>query len=251
MPHIDLNCDMGEGFGPWKMGADLTLLKYITSANIACGFHAGDPDVMYATVKAAVAAGVKVGAHPGLPDLQGFGRRAMAVSPEAVRNMVIYQVGAMQGFARALGTPLHHVKTHGALYNMTARDTELATAVAQGIAGVDRNLVVYVGHAAMADAARECGLPIAFEVFADRTYQDDGTLTPRSAPNAMIEDVDIAIAQVRRMVHEGVVRAVSGKDVRIQADTLCIHGDQPGATVFAQRIRDALSADGIQITASR
>ncbi|MEJ2804241.1 5-oxoprolinase subunit PxpA [Comamonadaceae bacterium PP-2] len=249
MPTIDINCDMGESFGSWTMGQDLEILPHITSANIACGFHAGDPEVMLKTVQAAIATNVALGAHPGLPDLQGFGRRAMALSAAEVYSLVVYQVGALQAFAQTQGTLLHHVKTHGALYNMTARDIALARAVVQAVHDVDRGLLVYVANENMARAAQDIGLPVAFEVYADRTYQDDGTLTPRSQPHAMIEDVDQAIAQVKRMVREGVVRALSGRDVPIAADTLCIHGDQPGAVHFAQRIRAALEADGIAVRA--
>ncbi|SSW67030.1 hypothetical protein AVE30378_02402 [Achromobacter veterisilvae] len=247
MPSIDINCDMGESFGPWVMGQDLELFSHVTSANIACGFHAGDPDVMLKTVRAAIAANVAIGAHPGLPDLQGFGRRAMAMTPDEVYALVVYQVGALDAFARSQGGRLHHVKTHGALYNMTARDPELANAVARAVHDLDPTLPIYVANAAIARAARDLGLPTVFEVYADRTYQDDGTLTPRSQPNAMIEDVGQAIAQVRRMVKEGVVRSLSGKDVPIAADTLCIHGDQPGAVQFASQIRTALEAEGIAV----
>jgi len=249
MPSIDINCDMGESFGSWNMGQDLEILGHVTSANIACGFHAGDPDVMFRTVQAAIASNVAVGAHPGLPDLQGFGRRAMAMTPAEVYNLTIYQVGALQAFAQTQGSSLHHVKTHGALYNMTMRDPALARACAQAVYDYDPGLLVYVANANMAEAAQTLGLPVAFEVYADRSYQDDGTLTPRSMPHAMIEDVEQAITQVKRMVIDGVVRSLSGKDVKIAADTLCIHGDQPGAAVFAKRIRAALAADGIDVTA--
>lgn len=247
MPSIDINCDMGESFGPWVMGQDLELFAHVTSANIACGFHAGDPDVMLRTVRAAIEAGVAIGAHPGLPDLQGFGRRTMSMTPDEVYALVIYQVGALDAFARSQGGRLHHVKTHGALYNMTARDPALANAVARAVHDLDPALPIYVANAAIAQAARDFGLPTVFEVYADRTYQDDGTLTPRSLPHAMIEDVDQAIAQVKRMVKDGVVRSLSGKDVPIAADTLCIHGDQPGAVQFASQIRTALEAEGIAV----
>ncbi|MCY1528204.1 hypothetical protein D9M68_633030 [compost metagenome] len=247
MPSIDINCDMGESFGPWVMGQDLELFAHVTSANIACGFHAGDPDVMLRTVRAAIEAGVAIGAHPGLPDLQGFGRRTMSMTPDEVYALVIYQVGALDAFARSQGGRLHHVKTHGALYNMTARDPALANAVARAVHDLDPTLPIYVANAAIAQAARDFGLPTVFEVYADRTYQDDGTLTPRSLPHAMIEDVDQAIAQVKRMVKDGVVRSLSGKDVPIAADTLCIHGDQPGAVQFASQIRTALEAEGIAV----
>lgn len=247
MPTLDINCDMGESFGAWRMGDDAAILRHVTSANIACGFHAGDPDVMLATVRAAAEAGVAVGAHPGLPDLQGFGRRAMAMTAAEVYALTVYQVGAMLGVTRAVGVPLHHVKTHGALYNMTARDPALAAAVADAVRAVSPEVLIYVANANMAAAAEAAGLRVANEVYADRSYQDDATLTPRSMPHAMIEDVDASIAQVRRMVLDGSVQALSGKSVPITADTLCIHGDQPGAVLFAERIRSALIADGIAI----
>lgn len=245
MTSIDINCDMGESFGAWTMGQDQELMRYITSANIACGFHAGDPDVMVSTVRAALAAQVAIGAHPGLPDLQGFGRREMAMSAEQVYALVAYQVGALEAITRSQGGRLHHVKTHGALYNMTAKSAALADAVAQAVHDLDPTLPIYVANENMARSAQALGLPVSFEVYADRTYQDDGTLTPRSLPDAMIEDAGQAIAQVKRMVLSGTVRALSGKDVSITADTLCIHGDQPGAAAFARSIRAALENDGI------
>jgi UPF0271 protein len=247
MTVLDLNADMGESFGAYTMGDDSALLQYVTSANVACGFHAGDPGTMRRTVALAAARGVAVGAHPGLPDLQGFGRRVMAVSPEEVYDIMVYQIGALAAFAAAAGTRLNHVKTHGALYNMTARDRALAQAVARAARDVDPGLLIYAASPNIAEAAQEAGLGVAYEVYADRSYQDDGSLTPRSQPHAMIEDVEQSIAQVRRMVREGVVRALSGKDVQVRADTLCIHGDQPGAVRFAQRIREALAGDGITI----
>jgi len=247
MPTIDINCDMGESFGPWVMGQDLELLKHVTSANIACGFHAGDPDVMLKTVRAAIAAGVAIGAHPGLPDLQGFGRRAMAMTPSEVYALMIYQVGALDAFARSQGARLHHVKAHGALYNMTARDPALAKAVAQAVYDLNPKWPVYVANEPMAAAVRELGMRAIREVYADRSYQDDATLTPRSQPHAMIEDVDQSIAQVELMVQHGLVRSLSGKEVPIVAETLCIHGDQPGAVKFAAQIRAALEAQGITV----
>jgi UPF0271 protein len=246
MPSLDINCDMGESYGAYTLGTDLEILDYVTSANIACGFHAGDPNTMHRTVDAAVERGVAVGAHPGLPDLQGFGRRAMAISPEEAYDMVVYQIGALAAFAKAAGTRLNHVKAHGALYNMTAKDPALAEAVARAAHDVDPSLLVYVANAAMTEAALAIGLPVAYEVYADRSYQDDGTLTPRSHAHAMIEDPDAAIAQVKTMVNQRHVVALSGKHVPIRADTLCIHGDQPGAAVFAKRIRAALKEDGIE-----
>jgi len=250
MQRIDFNCDMGEGFGAWRMGDDIALLDHVTSANVACGFHAGDPATIRRTVKAAVEKGVAIGAHPSLPDLQGFGRRPMHVSPEEIYDIIVYQVGAVDAFARACGGRLSHVKAHGALYNMAAKDRALADAVAAAVRDVDRSLVLFgLSGSELIAAAQAAGVTSAAEVFADRSYQDDGSLTPRGRPGAMIEDVDASIEQVRRMVLEGLVRAQSGKDVAVRADTLCIHGDQPGALEFARRIRAALEQHGAEVRA--
>jgi UPF0271 protein len=247
---IDLNCDMGESFGAYHMGNDEAILDFVNSANVACGFHAGDPSTIHKTVEAALAKGVAVGAHPGLPDLQGFGRRAMAVSSAEAYDMVLYQVAALAGFARALGGRLTHVKAHGALYNTAAKDLRLAEALAKAVYDFDRELVLFaLAGSAMIRAAEDVGLHTASEVFADRTYQDDGSLTPRSHPNAMITDVEASIAQVKRMVTERVVRSVRGNDVPVRADTLCIHGDQPDALAFAERIRDELQRAGVAVKA--
>lgn len=250
MARIDLNCDMGESFGAWQMGKDLEILDYVTSANIACGFHAGDPETIHKTVAAALAKDVAVGAHPGLPDLQGFGRRTMAISPGQAYDIVVYQVGALAGFAKALGGKLSHVKAHGALYNMAAKDFELSRAIARAVCDVDRELILFgLAGSETIRAAHSVGLRAAAEVFADRTYQDDGSLTPRSRPDALIEDVDTAVRQAKRLVIEGQVRSTCGKDVHVRADTLCIHGDQPGALMFVKRIRAELEREGIAIAA--
>ncbi|MCD0505442.1 LamB/YcsF family protein [Bordetella petrii] len=247
---IDLNCDMGESYGAWHMGNDEAVLQFVSSANIACGFHGGDPSTMRKTVAAAMAHKVSVGAHPSLPDLVGFGRRAMQITPQEAYDMVVYQVGALAAVAATQGTRLHHVKAHGALYNMAAKDEALSQAICRAVRDVDASLVLYgLAGSKLVEAARELGLRAAHEVFADRSYQDDGSLTPRSQPGAMIEDVDTAVAQVLKMVREGVVRSVSGRDVPVQADTLCIHGDQPNARVFAQALRDALKTAGIDVRA--
>jgi len=249
---IDLNCDMGEGFGAWQMGNDLEILDYVTSANIACGFHAGDPATMHKTVKAAFAKGVAVGAHPGLPDLQGFGRRMIALAPHEAYDIVVYQVGALAGFAQALGGKLSHVKPHGALYNMAAKDPGLSEAIAQAVRDIDRELILFgLAGSEMIRAAESVGLRAAAEVFADRTYQDDGSLTPRSGPDAVIENVEAAVSQVKRIVVEGVVRSTGGKDIRVQADTLCIHGDHPGALAFVKRLRAELEREGVAFAALR
>lgn len=245
---IDLNCDMGESFGAWKMGQDEDILPYVTSANIACGFHAGDPGVMRKTVAAAIQHGVALGAHPGLPDLAGFGRRNMDISPDNAYDMVVVQVGALAGVAASQGGRLHHVKAHGALYNMAAKNPELARAIAQAVYDVDRSLIFYaLASSVQADVAKQIGLSVAEEVFADRSYQSDGSLTPRKQANAMIVDPDQSIQQVLRMIIDGKVATLQGEDVAVKADTLCIHGDQPGAVVFAQSIRQALQEKGIAV----
>ena len=241
---------MGEGFGAWTMGDDAALLDHVTSANIACGFHAGDPGTIHRTVKLALEKGVAVGAHPSLPDLQGFGRRRMNVSAQEAYDLVVYQVGALSGFATACGGKLSHVKAHGALYNMAAKDAHLAQAIARAVKDFDARLVLFgLAGSELVRAGEQAGLKIASEVFADRTYQADGSLTPRSQPDAMVRNADAAIAQVRRMVGEGKVRSQQGSDAVVQADTLCIHGDEPDAVEFAKRIRQALDADGVRVTA--
>jgi len=245
---LDLNCDMGESYGAWRMGNDEAVLPYVSSANIACGFHGGDPGTLRATVAAALAHGVALGAHPSLPDLVGFGRRVMQISPAEAYDIVVYQIGALAGVAASQGARLHHVKAHGALYNMAARDPALAHALCRAVRDVDSSLVLYgLAGSEMLRAAAEIGLTACSEVFCDRSYQDDGSLTPRGRPGAMIEDPDAAQAQVLRMVREGMVRAQSGKDVPVRADTLCIHGDQPDAVDFARRIRRALAESGIEL----
>jgi UPF0271 protein len=248
--HIDLNCDMGEGFGAWSMGQDEALLELVTSANIACGYHAGDPATMMRVVRLAVAKGVAVGAHPSLPDLQGFGRRTMAISPEEARGMTLYQMGALEAFARAAGGRLSHVKAHGALYNMAAKDRRLADAIASAVRDFDPSLIlVGLSGSELIKAGRALGLTCASEVFADRGVEPDGSLTPRGQPGAMIEDEDLAVARVLRMVREGKVAGRDGVDVAIQADTVCIHGDQPKALAFARRLREALEQAGVEVRA--
>lgn len=245
---IDLNCDMGESYGAWHMGNDIAVLPFVSSANVACGFHAGDPSTMRKTVAAAIEHQVAIGAHPSLPDLVGFGRRNMQITPQEAYDMVVYQVGALAAVAAAQGARLHHVKAHGALYNMAAKDRALADAICRAVRDVDSSLVLYgLAGSPLIAAAQDAGLRAASEVFADRSYQDDGSLTPRSQPGAMIEDVDTAIVQVLNMVQHRVVRSVSGRDVPVQADTLCLHGDQPNALVFARALREALSKAGIEV----
>ena len=246
-PRLDLNCDMGEGFGTWCMGQDEALLDHVTSANIACGFHAGDPATMARTVKLALSKGVAIGAHPSLPDLQGFGRREMAITPQEAQDLVLYQVGALAAFARAAGGQLHHVKPHGALYNMAARDRYLADAIAQAVLAFDRHLIlVGLSGSQLLLAGEALGLRCASEVFADRGYEADGSLTRRGTPGALIEDETTAIERVLRMAREGKVTCRTGETIRIQADTVCLHGDQPQALAFAKRLRAALAEAGIQ-----
>jgi UPF0271 protein len=247
---IDLNCDMGESFGPWVMGRDEAVMASVTSINVACGFHAGDPGVMARTVRLAAERGLAVGAHPGFPDLQGFGRRAMAATPAEVRDMVLYQVGALAAFTRAVGIAVAHVKPHGALYNLAAADPVLARAIAQAVKDFDPALVL-VGLAGshLVAEAEALGLRAAAEVFADRSYEAGGGLTPRNLPGAMVEDEDEATARVLRMVLEGKVRTRQGEDLPLRADTVCIHGDQPRAAAFAARIRAALVAAGADVRA--
>jgi UPF0271 protein len=248
MAEIDLNSDVGESFGAWKMGADDEVLAHVTSANIACGLHAGDPPTIARTVALCKKYGVAVGAHPGFPDLAGFGRRNLAMSPDDVYTSTLYQVGAVQAFARAQGLPLHHVKAHGALYNLAAQDAELAYAVCRAVHDVDAALVVYgLAGSRWIEAAQRAQIRLAQEVFADRGYQDDGTLTPRTRADAMITEPARAIEQAVGMVTRGEVIAVSGKRVPVTAQTLCIHGDQPGAAQFARRIRAALQEHGVRV----
>src|SRR5690349_14496349 len=251
MRTIDLNCDMGESFGAWKMGDDEAVLPHVTSINVACGLHAGDWKVMHRTVQAAFAHGVSVGAHPSLPDLQGFGRRLMQISVDEIYDVVLYQVGALDAFCRALGGRLAHVKAHGALYNMAAKDHKLAHAIAKAVADLDRGLVLFgLAGSALTKAGRDAGLQIANEVFADRSYQPDGSLTPRNLPGSMIEDVQASLAQVEDMMTRGRVRAQDGTELAIDADTICIHGDQPGAAQFAREVRGLLEKLGIKVAAA-
>ncbi len=247
---IDLNCDIGEGVDAEQMSKDVAILDYVTSANIACGFHAGDPTVMRRTVEAAIAKGVAIGAHPGLPDREGFGRRAMALNPREAYDITLYQIGALAAFAKALGGRVRHVKPHGALYNMAVTDRRLADALADAVRDFDRTLIfVGLANSEMIKAAERAGLRAAHEVFADRTYQNDGTLTPRTQADALIEDEAMAVAQVKKLVREGRVRSVQGADVALRADTVCLHGDHPHALEFARRLRGDLEREGVEIKA--
>lgn len=247
---VDLNCDLGESFGNYKLGEQADILKYVTSANVACGFHAGDPRVMRETVAMALAQGVRIGAHPGLPDLVGFGRREMAITPQEAYDMVVYQIGALQAFLTTQGATLQHVKPHGALYNMASVNRDLADAIAKAVYDVSPNLILFgLASSALTAAGEAIGLHTAHEVFADRTYQADGTLTSRKLPNAMITDEEIAISQVIQMVKTGVVMSVQQTAVPVKAQTICIHGDGAHAVAFAKRARTTLEAAQIQVTA--
>lgn len=250
MYQVDINCDLGESFGQYTIGADEQILEYVTSANIACGFHAGDPTVMRKTVRMALDKGVKIGAHPGLQDLAGFGRRPMAISAEEAYDLVIYQIGALSAFLKAEGSTMQHVKPHGALYNMAAENTELSESIAQAVYDVDPNLVLFgLSGSELALAGERIGLQVAHEVFSDRTYQTDGTLTSRREPHALIEEDERAVHQVVRMVREGRVRTVQGEDIELKADTVCIHGDGSHALQFAKTITAKLKEAGIHLKA--
>lgn len=245
---IDLNCDMGESFGRYTLGDDAAMLDVVTSANVACGLHAGDPPVMQATVALAARKGVAVGAHPGYPDLQGFGRRAMALAPAEIEVTVLYQIGALAGFARAAAVSLVHVKPHGALYNVATHDQAVAEAIVHAVAAFDPGLIVVtLPDSALLHAAQAAGLRVACEGFADRAYREDGTLVPRSEPGAVIHDPALATARAIRMVTRGEVEAITGKVVPLCIDTLCIHGDTPGAVAIAAALRAALEAEGVAV----
>lgn len=240
MPCIDLNCDLGEG-----AGHDAELMPLVTSANIACGAHAGDEATMRATVALAQRHGVAIGAHPGFADRANFGRRELALPPREIVDLVRMQIEALRAIA-----PVRHVKPHGALYNLAARDETVAGAVVEAVRAVDPELVlVGLAGSVLLRAGRAGGLRVASEVFADRTYQPDGSLTPRTRPDALIADGDTAVSQVVRMVRESRVRAIGGTDVAVQADTVCLHGDSPHAIVFAQRLKTELRRAGIELRA--
>ena len=248
MKTIDLNCDMGESYGAWKMGDDAGIMPLISSANIACGFHGGDPATIRKTVRLAVDRGVAIGAHPSLPDIQGFGRRVMKISPQDMYDLVVYQAGAVEAFARAAGSKLHHIKCHGALYNMAATDEGLSEAMAR--AAKDLGVMVYtLSNSTMMKVVKGKGVCALGEVFADRGYSDDGTLAPRDRPGGMIEDAAQSVRQALAMVEEGFLTSLSGKRVPVAADTLCLHGDQPGAVAFATQIRKAFAERGIKVAA--
>lgn len=245
---IDLNSDLGESFGDYKIGNDQALLPYVTSVNVACGWHAGDPMVMDRTVALAKERGIGVGAHPGYYDLMGFGRRKMNLKPEEITNYIKYQVGALMAFTKSHGIRLQHVKTHGALGNLSMVDEATAHAVCRAVADLDEGLLLYSHSGAkLIDIAKQYGIRVVSEVYGDRGYTDDGMLAPRSMPGSMIHDVDEAVERSIRMICEGTVVSVTGKVIPVQADSLCVHGDTPEAVAFLERISQALRAKGIEI----
>lgn len=245
---MDLNCDLGESFGAYTLGMDAAVIPHISSANVACGFHASDPLVMAKTVALAKEYGVAVGAHPGYPDLVGFGRRNLNVTPAEAKAMVQYQIGALQAFCTEHGVRLQHVKPHGAMYNMAARDRRLADAICQGICAVDPELILLgLSGSCLLEAGREAGLRCASEVFADRAYEDDGSLTPRGQAGAVITNEEEAVARVLQMVLQGTVQSRGGKTIAIQADSICLHGDGEKAVAFAQKIQKTLSASDVKV----
>lgn len=248
MERIDLNCDLGESFGAYRLGRDPDILPLISSANVACGFHAGDPDTMAKTARLCKENGVSVGAHPGFPDLQGFGRRGMNLSAGEVRNLIVYQIGALEAFCKSAGCGLRHVKPHGALYNMAARDPALARAICQGIRDYDPGLILLgLSGSELLRQAREIGLPCAAEVFADRAYEDDGTLVARTKPGAMIQDEEEAVRRVIGMIRRHRVTSINGKEIEICPDSVCVHGDSEKALLFVKKIRTALDQEGIAV----
>ena len=245
---IDLNADVGESYGPWVMGSDEALLPLVTSANIACGAHAGDPLVMAGTVELAARLGVSIGAHPGYPDRDGFGRRDLGMTPAELRASILAQLGALWAFTRAASVPLVHVKAHGALYNRAAVDSALAATVADAVRRFSADLVlVAMAGSAMEAAGRAAGLAVAAEAFADRAYEPDGTLRSRRLEGAVHAEPALAAAQALEIVRDGTVRAHDGSRVRVRADTICLHGDTPDAPAFARAVRGALAGAGIEI----
>lgn len=251
MRKVDLNCDMGEGFGLYQLGQDEEMMQYITSANIACGYHGGDPHVMRRTVEIAKKYGVAVGAHPGFPDLMGFGRRYMKCTPAEVKDYVTYQVGALREFVSAAGLSLQHIKPHGALFMMAMEDENLARAILEGIAETNENTIVFaLNNSAVALVGEQMGLPIAREVYSDREHTVSGSIV-LTRKGSQIQDYDAMAQRVVRMVKNGIVTTHDGQETSIQADTICIHGDTPGAPLLAKAIVQALRAENIEIAPIR
>ncbi len=245
---IDLNSDMGEGYGPWKMGDDDAILKVVSSANVACGLHAGDPEIMAATFRTARERGVAVGAHPGYPDLWGFGRRVIPFSTGEIERLVAYQIGAAQALATYAGHSITYVKAHGALGNLSSADRDVADAVARAVAAVDPSLTLLcIARSAQVGAGDRAGLTIAHEIFADRAYTEEGLLVPRNQPGAVIHDADAAVARILRMVEAGALETVSGGWLETPIDSICVHSDTPGAVAMAGHIRTQLEKAGLEV----
>ena len=248
MYKVDLNSDLGESFGRYTLGMDADILQLVSSANVACGYHASDPLVMNKTIAMAKETGVRVGAHPGFPDLMGFGRRNMDVSPAEAKAYTLYQLGALDAFCKAHGVKMQHVKPHGAMYNMAGKDYALSKAICEAIYEYDKDLIVMaLSGGELVHAAEDMGLKVACEVFADRAYEEDGSLVNRRKEGAMITDENEAIARVVRMIKEQKVTAITGKDIPIKADSVCVHGDGVKALAFVKKIRETLTAEGVEI----
>ena len=245
---VDLNSDMGESYGVYSIGADDEILRWVTSANVACGWHGGDPQVMRRTVQQAKELGVRVGAHPSYPDLLGFGRRAMQITRQQARDYLLYQIGALRAFCEALGVQLQHVKPHGAIYNVAVKDRELSLGIAEGVREAGGDLIlVGLSDSELVRAGKEIGVRVAREAFGDRAYNEDGTLVSRRLPGSLIADPDAVAERVLGLVR-GTVRAITGASIRLEADTVCLHGDTPGAGIIARRVREQLEAAGIRPT---
>ena len=250
MKTIDLNCDMGESFGTYVLGYDALAMPYVTSINVACGFHASDPDNMAKTVMLAKEKGIAIGAHPGFPDLVGFGRRAMALTPEEVKNAVVYQIGALDAFCRTAGIKMQHVKAHGALYNMAEKDLAIATAIAAAIKAVDPELyMLCLANSQMVFAAKQQGVRFVEEAFADRAYTEEGTLVSRKVAGSVIHNITEVVSRVVRMVKDESVISITGKEIPIHAQTICVHGDTPGAVDMVKALREALDKENIVLRA--
>lgn len=248
MPIIDINCDMGESYGVYKLGCDERMIEYISSANIACGFHGGDPLVMKETVEIALNNGVGIGAHPGFMDLLGFGRRPMDVERERLTQEILYQLGALEGIARSVGGRVSHVKPHGSLNNLAAVDRDLSLVIAQAIASFDESLIfIALEGSCMCEAGEEMGLTVAREAFADRAYHSNGQLVSRSLPGAVLNDVESIVERLLSMVENHEVRSIEGDMIPIEMDTICIHGDTPQAVEIAEKIKGAFSSNGIEM----
>ncbi|ABK19065.1 LamB/YcsF family protein [Syntrophobacter fumaroxidans] len=246
----DINCDMGESFGSYRIGEDEKVMPCITSANVACGWHAGDPMIMARTLELAARHGVAVGAHPGYPDLLGYGRRNLETFPGEVRNYILYQIGALAAFAGAAGVKLQHVKPHGAMYNLAARDERTAKEVIEAVKAYDPGLIlVTLAGSLCAQMAADAGLRVAAEVFPDRAYLTTGQLAPRSMPGAVIHDPEQVKERVLKLVRTGMMTSIDGRDLALRADTLCVHGDNPGACLLAASIREALETSGVRVVA--